>query len=303
MEQSFWLQTEDNSEVYVRYWDECENPKAIIQISHGMAEHIARYDDFASHLNQQGYIVYGDDHRGHGKTGDKQGLLGYFADEKGFDLLVEDMHLLTKHIQTKHPNLPIILFGHSMGSFIARNFLQKYSNEIAGVILSGTGYFPIMSSYLGRMIASFLPSRRQSKLMDALVFGNYNTKVKDKRTNFDWLTRDEQIVDAYINDPFAGYIPTGRFFFDLLSGILTMQHDKQNIAIRKDLPMLFLSGDQDPVGNYGKGVFRAAESYNQAGIDNIVVKTFTDARHELHNETNKEQIYGTIKKWIATQGY
>lgn len=302
MGQSFWLHAEDNCELYVQHWGrEMRNPKAVIQVAHGMVEHIGRYDAFANYLNEQGFIVYGNDHRGHGHTGDKQGLLGFFSDDNGFELIVEDMYYLTRHIQKRHPSLPIFIFGHSMGSFITRNFLQKYSHEVSGVILSGTGYFSKVSSLAGKAVASFLPPQKQSKLMNALAFDSYNNKIKNKRTNFDWLTRDERVVDDYINDPLAGYVPTARFFVDLLSGILTMQDQTRNRTIRKDLPMLFISGEADPVGDFGKGVFRTANNYTQLGMENIAVLLFPEARHELLNELNNEEVYKTIHQWLREQ--
>lgn len=302
MEQSFWLESNDHSEFYVRYWGkEIGQPKGIIQIAHGMVEHIGRYDAFATYLNEQGFIVYGNDHRGHGNTGDKQGLLGFFADEKGFELIVEDMFLLTRYIQKEHPHLPIFIFGHSMGSFVTRNYLQTYSSEPAGVILSGTGYFPKLTSLTGKTIASILPPKKESRLMNMLTFANYNKNIKNKLTSFDWLSRDKEIVDDYMRDPFTGYIPTGRFFVDLLSGILMMQDKKRNRDINKDLPILFISGEDDPVGNYGRGVFQAAEIYTQAGLDNIAVMLFSESRHELLHEHNKEEVYELIKQWLLTQ--
>lgn len=302
MEQFTWLTTADNNALYVKYWGkEITSPKAVIQISHGMAEHINRYHEFAALLNDSGYIVYGEDHRGHGQTGHKQGKLGYFAKENGFHLIVEDMYLVTKYIQKEHPELPIFIFGHSMGSFITRNYLQKYSGAVSGVILSGTGSFPIVSSFLGRKAASLLPAQKESKIMNKLVFGSYNKGIHHPATSFDWLSRDSHSVELYIKDSFSGFIPTAQFFVDLLTGIRAMQGKDKNMLIRKDLPMLFLSGDRDPVGDNGRGVFRAAESYYQAGIENIIVNLYPEARHELLNETNKLEVFQSIMQWLNKQ--
>lgn len=302
MSEFTWLTTEDNCALYVKHWGKTiTEPKAVVQISHGMAEHIHRYHEFAAFLNECGFIVYGEDHRGHGQTGDKQGKLGYFAKEKGFQFIVEDMHLLTKHIQKEHPSLPIFIFGHSMGSFITRNYLQKYSNAAAGVILSGTGFFPSVTSYLGRSMASLLPPQIKSKIMNNLVFGRNNKVIQNPRTTFDWLTRDHEVVDEYIKDPFSGFIPTAQFFVDLLTGIITMQDKTKNIRLRKDLPILFLSGDKDPVGNYGKGVFHSAKAYHDAEIENIAVQLYAGARHELLHEINKAEVFEDVEQWIVKQ--
>lgn len=302
MNESFWFIASDDCELYIQKWEiGLAEAKAVILISHGMTEHIGRYDHLASHFNKQGFIVYGDDHRGHGKTGEKQGQLGFIAESNGFDRMVEDTHDLIQYIKKEHPSLPIFIYGHSMGSFIARNYIQKYSHEVAGVILSGSGFFPEKSSRLGLEIATLQEPRKESTLMNNLVFGNYNNKIVERLTSFDWLTRDSKVVEEYVTDPLSGYVPSAGFFVDLLTGILTMQDEEKNKGIRKDLPILFISGDADPVGNYSKGVFKAAESYAKADIENILVAVYPEARHELHNELNKQEVFRFINQWISKQ--
>lgn len=302
MNEEFWLTAEDDCELYIRSWgSDIKDAKAVILISHGMTEHIARYKQLAAFFNGKGFIVYGDDHRGHGRTGEKQGQLGFIAEANGFELLVEDLHLLIQYVKKQHTGLPIFIYGHSMGSFITRNYIQNYSEEVAGVLLAGSGFFPERSSKVGLEIASFQNPRKESTFMNNLVFGNYNSKIVQKLTSFDWLTRDGQVVDDYIADPLSGYVPTAGFFVDLLTGILQMQDPERNKRIRKDLPMLFISGDADPVGNYSKGVFQAAESYIEAGLSDVIVSLYPDARHELHQETNKEEVFDFLEQWIRKQ--
>lgn len=302
MNEEFWLTAEDDCELYIRSWgSDIKDAKAVILISHGMTEHIARYKQLAAFFNGKGFIVYGDDHRGHGRTGEKQGQLGFIAEANGFELLVEDLHLLIQYVKKQHTGLPIFIYGHSMGSFITRNYIQNYSEEVAGVLLAGSGFFPERSSKVGLEIASFQNPRKESTFMNNLVFGNYNSKIVQKLTSFDWLTRDGQVVDDYIADPLSGYVPTAGFFIDLLTGILQMQDPERNKRIRKDLPMLFISGDADPVGNYSKGVFQAAESYIEAGLSDVIVSLYPDARHELHQETNKEEVFDFLEQWIRKQ--
>lgn len=302
MNEEFWLTAEDDCELYIRSWgSDIKDAKAVILISHGMTEHIARYKQLAAFFNGKGFIVYGDDHRGHGRTGEKQGQLGFIAEANGFELLVEDLHLLIQYVKKQHTGLPIFIYGHSMGSFITRNYIQNYSEEVAGVLLAGSGFFPERSSKVGLEIASFQNPRKESTFMNNLVFGNYNSKIVQKLTSFDWLTRDGQVVDDYIADPLSGYVPTAGFFVDLLTGILQMQDPERNKRIRKDLPMLFISGDADPVGNYSKGVFQAAESYIEAGLSDVIVSLYPDARHELHQETNKEEVFAFLEQWIRKQ--
>lgn len=302
MEQDFWMKTEDDCDLFVRSWGkDMKDPKAVIIISHGMTEHIGRYRHVGANFNKEGYIAYGDDHRGHGKTGEKQGQLGFIAEKDGFQLLIDDLSLLVSHIKDEHPGLPIFIFAHSMGSFIARNYIQQHSDEIHGVILSGSGNFPKKSSKAGLEIASLQDPRKKSEFMNQLVFGNYNNRIIEKLTSFDWLSRDEKVVAEYISDPLSGYVPTAGFFVDLLTGILMMQDENNMGMIRNDLPMLFISGDSDPVGNYGKGVFQAAESYVQAGLEDVLVALYPDARHELHNEINKGEVFEFINRWIKNK--
>ncbi|MBP2078069.1 alpha/beta hydrolase [Oceanobacillus polygoni] len=300
MEHAFWLTMEDDTEIYIKKWFNAEStPKAVIQLAHGMVEHIERYNEFANYLVEQGFFVYGNDHRGHGKTGERQGLQGYLADQDGFAKTTNDLYEITEQIIRDHPNTPIFLFGHSMGSFLTRNYLQAHSQLIDGVILSGTGYYSTAVSVVGKALASVLPAKEQSKLMNHLSFSSNNKKIKDKKNGFEWLSRDEAMVKQYVDDPFSGFIPTGRFFYDLLTGILAMQRRKQNLSIRQDLPMLIVSGDADPVGDYTKGIWKTANIYEKAGLKDITVMLYNDGRHELLNEINRMEIFADINKWIV----
>lgn len=301
MEKTFWQTTKDDVEVYVKKWFPDTQPKAVVQLAHGMVEHITRYDEFAEYLVDHNIAVYGNDHRGHGETGKKQGLLGYLADEDGFQKVSDDLVSVTKTIQTEYPDTPIFLFGHSMGSFLVRHYIQKYSDSIHGVILCGTGYFsnPVMRS--GKMIAKMQPPNKESKIMNTVVFGPYNRRIKNRKTAFDWLSRDTDVVDEYLEDPLTGFIPTGLFFYDLMSGLEYIHDSTKNEAIRKDLPMLIMSGDEDPVGNYGKGVWKTARQYEKLGLTNIMTVLFKEARHELLHEINKKEVHEAIHRWIVNQ--
>jgi|SRR5690625_271808 len=300
MEKEYWVSMSDHTEIFLKKWFNPDSkPKAIVQLSHGMVEHIQRYQDFAMFLRENNIFVYGNDHRGHGKTGDKQGQLGYFANENGFTKTANDLHEITKIIKSEYPETPLFLFGHSMGSFLARHYIQNHSTEIDGLILSGTGFFPTMTHLSGKAVASILPAQRESKLMNTLAFGTYNRKIADKKTSFDWLTRDHDAVAKYIEDPHAGYTPTSRFFYDLMDGLGRIHKNQFNENIRKDLPILLISGDADPVGNYAKGVWKVAKSYEQLGLHDITVQFFDDARHELLHEINKQEVYTTIYHWLG----
>ena len=299
MEKEFWMSMQDNVDVYVKKWyKKDENPVAIVQLAHGMAEHINRYDDFANFLVNKNIYVYGNDHRGHGKTGDNQGLLGYFADTDGFTKTTEDLFEITNRIKQEYPDVPLFLFGHSMGSFLSRRYIQMHSDLIDGVILSGTGYYPKTITNTAKFIANMLPAREPSYLMNSLTFGSYNKMIPKNETSFDWLTRDKKVVKTYIDDPYAGFTPTASFFYDLMDGLIHIHNKKLNKSIRSNLPLLFISGDADPVGDYSKGIWKTAQHYDSIGIENITTMLFKDGRHELLNELNKEEVYVAIYQWI-----
>ncbi|RLL46601.1 alpha/beta hydrolase [Oceanobacillus piezotolerans] len=302
MKDTFWLKTTDDTEIYVKRWfNPNQRPKAIVQLAHGMVEHIERYDIFSSNLLEQGIFVYGNDHRGHGQTGLRYDSLGYFASEDGFLKVVDDLFLITSYIKKDYPDTPIFLLGHSMGSFLARIYVQRYSKEIAGVILTGTGYTPLFLTTLGITLARALSQREESALMNHLVFGNYNKRINNPKKTHDWLTRDENVVQKFITDPLCGFTPSASYFHDLLTGIQLMQDNQRNSMIRTDLPMLFVSGTEDPVGNYGKGVWKTMNLYHQLGIDDIMVYFYEEARHEVLNEVNKEEVFDSIYQWIISK--
>ncbi|MEH7331130.1 lysophospholipase [Neobacillus drentensis] len=301
---SFTFQTEDGVEIFAKKWAAKSEirPKAIVQIAHGMAEHIDRYDAFAKELMSHDFIVYGNDHRGHGETAKLNNMSGYFADEQGFKKVVEDMHALTMIIEKEFPGFPIILFGHSMGSFLSRRYIQLYGNRLAGVILSGTGGDPGIMGTIGKWIASREIKRKgahsPSPLLNNLTFGSYNKNFKPTRTEFDWLSREKREVDKYIKDPMCGGIFSAGFFYDLLEGIAIINKRENLSMIPANLPIFLISGAKDPVGNNSKGPLKTYNAYKQVGIEEVSYKLYEDARHELLNETNREEVQADIIRWI-----
>ncbi len=301
---TFTFQTDDNIKIHVSKWapESRELPRAVVQIAHGMAEHIQRYADFAEFLVNQNIVVYGNDHRGHGMTAKPTDSIGYFADDHGFKKVVQDMLTLTTIIEKEYPGVPIILFGHSMGSFLSRRYIQLYGDRISGVILSGTGGNPGLMGKIGRWIAAReikkQDRRTPSPLLNNLTFGSYNKAFKPNRTEFDWLSRDEQEVDKYINDPFCGGIFTAGFFHDLLDGIITINKMENIRNIPSKLPIFLVSGSKDPVGNYSKGVLKTYKAYKQAGIDDVRYHIYKEARHEILNENNRDEVKEDILTWI-----
>ncbi len=301
----FTYKTKDNQSIFTKKWvPEINKTKACIQIAHGMAEHIQRYSHFAEEMVKAGFAVYGNDHRGHGKTAGSLENIGYFADINGFNIVVEDMIKLTEIIKEENPGKPIFLFGHSMGSLLSRNYIINNSNYINGVILSGTmgsaGLLGIFGIGISKFQCWLKGQKAKSPLMDSLSFGQFNNAFKPNRTDFDWLTSDKKEVDKYMDDPYCGSIFSTGFFYDLLTGMYETFKSKNTAKIPKDLPMFIFSGDKDPVGNNKKAVEKVFQNYKKAGLKKIALK-FYDGRHEMLNEINKSEVYQDIIHWINTQ--
>ena len=299
MEKEYWLSMNDLTPIYVKTWfNSNRRPKAIIQLSHGMTEHINRYQDFATVLVENGFDVYGNDHRGHGKTGDRHGLMGFFSEQDGFSKTTDDLHVITRHIKQAHPDIPIYILGHSMGSFLVRHYIQMHSRDVDGVILLGTGYTPKLLVSIAKTISKRLPAKDASSFMNQLVFGNFNNRIFRHKTPFDWLSRDNHAVQKYIDDMYCGFIPTGRFFYDLMTGLEYIQSNAANQTIRPDLPIMIMSGDADPVGQHGAGIWKTARIFQGVGVQHVKVQIYHGARHELLHETNKKQVYKDILEWV-----
>lgn len=284
------------------YAEEKQMPKLAIQLAHGMAEHIDRYDAFAKFLVSKGYTVYGYNHRGHGRNSLNDGSMGFFAEENGWSKVVDDMKLVNDEIHKECGKVPVILFGHSMGSFLSRTYISKYGESIEGVILSGTGSTTNTLANLGKFLAKmemiFRGKKHKSNLLNAISFKSYNDNFKPKRTDFDWLSRDEDEVDKYINDELCGNVFTSNFFYDLLCGVKGL-NDMNNIKnIPKKLKVLLVSGDKDPVGANSKGVQKVYDMYRETGIESVILKLYKDARHEVLNEINKQEVYDDIANWL-----
>ena len=286
----------------VRWIPDGEKPACILQIVHGMAEYIDRYDDFARFLADRGILVVGDDHLGHGKSVKPGEPYGYFCKEDAPTVLVRDEHRLKKMTQEQYTGVPYIILGHSMGSFITRNYLLKYGTGIDGAIIMGTGMYSRPSLVCGRALAAlqrvFCGADHASKLLNMVVFGAYNKRIKSPKTPFDWFSRNEDNVREYINDPLCGFTFTVNGFQTLFKLIYNL-HDKEKLSkMPKNLPVFFLSGADDPVGDYGRSVELTYRSYQEIGMENVQMKLYPEDRHELLNEVDKEDVYGDIYRWI-----
>lgn len=274
--------------------------RGVVQIIHGIAEHVYRYDDFAAHLNEKGYVVVAEDHMGHGLSMDS-GTPGYFAG--GWNAAVEDSYTLLRRTMEQYPDVPCFLFGHSMGSFLARSILIAHPDSgLRGAVICGTGWMPQAVIQAGHgaaeLVCRRIGARKPSQRLQNLVFGSYNKRVEHPRTPYDWLSRDSRQVDAYIADPKCGFTVRCGLLRDMLGGISMIQR-KDNLAkMSRELPVLFVAGGDDPVGNYGRGVRQAADAFEKAGMTRVECRLFPLCRHEILNEINREEIYRFVSGWL-----
>ena len=276
-------------------------PRGIIVISHGMAEHASRYARFAASAVEEGYVVLAGDHRGHGATAAPDGF-GFVAEQDGWDTVVADMSTVMDAARRAWPDVPVFLMGHSWGSFLARDLAARRGGDLAGLILLGTGSGvgaltrPATAICAGE--SRLRGPRHPSRLLNALAFGPYQRPFAPNRTAADWISRDAKEVDRYVADPWCGFVCTSSFFRDLVAGQGAVNTASHAAAVPADLPMLLASGDRDPVGAMGRGVQRAATLYRRAGVREVSVLLYPGGRHELLNETNRDQVTGDILTWI-----
>lgn len=305
--QEFHFPSADGSaSLYGRTWaPESGAPKAVLQLVHGISEHIGRYDHFARFMASQGYLVTAEDHLGHGYTASTPEDLGYTADENGWVKMTDNVHALHDRMKAQYPNLPYFILGHSMGSFLTRSYLIRYPGTIDACALLGTGQQPAALLSAGLAACSLerlrLGKRGRSSLLQSLCFGSYNKQFKPNRTPSDWVCSVPEVVDAYVADPFCQAIPTVTLMHDMLTGIRFNQQRENLARMDKTTPILFLSGDQDPVGSNGKGVRQAYQSFLDAGCADVTLKLYPNGRHEMLNEGNREEVYQEILTWMDRQ--
>lgn len=286
--------------IHAYRWEPEGTPVAIVQLVHGIAEYMPRYDDFAQFLTSKGVLVVAEDHMGHGRSHGSGADL-YFAG--GWTAALEDAFTLQKMTREEYPDLPFFLFGHSMGSFMARSMLYRYPDaDLRGAIICGTAWQPGAVLTAGRAVCAMeakrLGEKNVSKLVTDLMFGAYNKKFgKHPRTPNDWICSNEAVVDRYTADPLCGGAPTLGLARAMLSGIAMNQKKKNLAAMPKDLPVLLIAGKSDPVGAMGKGVEKTYEKFKNAGMRNVTLKLY-DGRHEILNEDNYAEVYADLWNFI-----
>lgn len=296
--------TDSKNNLNVTIWETEKEPIGVLQIVHGMAEYIDRYDNFAKYMTEQGFNVIGHDHLGHGHSVSDERDYGFFAEENGDKIIIEDMHSVTQYAREKWEELPNFILGHSMGSFCLRQYLTKYSNDVFGAIIMGTGWIPSTAALLGKTIATNTCKSKGSHtvnpLLIKLTLEPYNKPFAPARTNCDWLSRDEKQVDLYVNDKLCGFDFTAGAYKDFFTILEKIAKNRQLIGMRKSLPILITSGSVDPVGGK-KACEKLNAQYKRCGIDDVTLKLWENDRHEILNELDKSDVYDYIYNWLKSK--
>lgn len=300
LQDAFSLNTDDGCSLHVHHWRSEEPPHALVMIAHGMAEHGGRYARFATALVGAGFEVYAHDQRGHGLSAEPD-QLGHYADSDGWSKVVRDLAALNHHMRQQHPGLPIVLFAHSMGSYIAQSYLMQHSCSVQAVVLSGSNYQPVALYRSAELIARFERWRQgprgRSALIERLSFGSFNRAFKPLRTKFDWLSRDPLEVDRYIADPLCGFRCSNQLWLDLLGGLQQISQVDHLAQIDSQLPLLIIGGARDPVSQ-GQRLQDLADALRKAGLERVELRIYPEARHELLNETNRDEVVGDLLQWL-----
>lgn len=304
MRDEFYFPSKDgNTEIHTIEWKPEGEVKAVLQLCHGMVEYIRRYDEFAEFMCGRGYYVVGNDHLGHGKSVQSKSEYGFFNEKYGNACVIGDMHTLRQRTMKKYPDAPYFMLGHSMGSLLVRQYIQMYGNGLSGAVLLGVSSDQSKAvlgcgKRLCRLMAVFRGWHYRSRLIDGMVLGSYNKKFKQARTRADWITSDQEHLDAYVSDPLCSFVFTVNAYYSMFSGMLSMEKKESIYMIPKTLPILFASGSDDPVGNFGKGVRKIYEQYKAAGLQDVALRLYDGDRHELLNETDRQQVYQDLFDWL-----
>ena len=276
--------------------------RGVLQIIHGMVEFVGRYEEFAEFLAEKGFVVTGNDHLGHGASIVSKEDYGFFAEKNGNRAVLKDIHRLRRMTEKRYPDLPYFMLGHSMGSFLLRQYLCMNGEGLAGAIVMGTGTQPIAVLQAGRglcsLIARFRGWHYRSVLVDNMAFGGYNKHFEPARTDKDWLTKEEEAVDRYLADERCTFRFTLNGYYNLFTSIAKASRKENLKRMPKELPVFFVSGGDDPVGNFGKGVEQVCRRFQAAGLTDVSCKIYERDRHEILNETDRQTVYADLEGWL-----
>lgn len=302
----FHIKSSDGkTELHCRKWIPDGPVKGVVQIVHGVAEYIERYHDFACFLAENGYVAAGDDHLGHGYSVADGGELGWFAEEDGWMTIVRDEKKLHDLLTALHPGVPMILLGHSMGSFMARTYLGLWPKDFDLSILSGTGWQPSLVCQAGLAMANkeikAHGTRYRSEALQNLAFGSYLKKIENPIGKNDWINRDEEEIRRYDDDPLCGFTGTAGLMHDMMYGLSLICRDSHMEKMNKSMPVLFIAGDEDPVGNWGKGIKKTAARFRWLAMKDVTTKLYPGARHEVLSELNRREVWADVLSWIQSK--
>lgn len=298
----YFPSSDEIHDIHAIVWKPEGDVRALVQISHGMIEYVDRYEELAEYLTARGILVFGNDHLGHGQSVMNEAEWGFFASEDASEKVVRDLHTLSLKVRKDYMNVPYILLGHSMGSFIARRYAMTYGTELDGAIFVGTGNQPSWLVGFGKNLVSFLSifygERYRSKLVEKMMFGSYNKRFAPVKTQYDWLSRNEENVEKYKNDKACTFLFTLNGYKTLFSTILFIEKKMNILKLPAKLPVLLLAGEDDPVGDYGKAVRQVYMIYKQRGIKDLSIKLYPKDRHEVLNEIDRKEVFAYLYQWI-----
>ena len=301
----YFPSADDITQIHVCVWKPEQDPVAVLQIAHGMKEYIGRYEVFAEEMNKQGILVIGNDHLGHGKSVSDEYSYGYFSKNLGPDDVLSDMQAVRERAEDRHPGVPYFILGHSMGSALTRAYLIDHSQGLSGAIIMGTFAAPAPAVALAKIICRARGAMKgwkyYSKLVDGLAAGGYNKKFKHPKTSVDWLATNEENNIAYENDPYCKHPFTVNAYFGMFEALRRAQKKINLKKIKKDMPVLIVSGSEDPVGHFGKDIPKVAKKLREAGLRRVEAKLYKGDRHEILNERDRKQVYADLKDWILAR--
>lgn len=298
----YFLSKDEKTQIHAIEWIPEGRVKAVLQMCHGMVEYIDRYDEFAEYLSQNGFYVVGHDHLGHGKSIYSSERLGFFHEKNGNEYVIGDIHQLRVRTEAKYSNVPYFIMGHSMGSFLVRQYLGFYGAGLSGAIIMGTGDQPNVILHAGKAIcrlSAFLHGwHYRSSLVDNMAAGGYNKAFEKETDGSNWLSRNPENVRNYRNDLMCGYMFTVNAYYHMFSGMIKMNQQEKAGRIPKGLSVVFVAGKEDPVGNFGRGVKAVYKKYKTSGVQDVKIRLYEDDRHEILNELDKENVYQDLLMWL-----